>query len=538
MSSFAFTAQQQTLLTRPIRNLALIFGDQLNHDSALFCELDPAQDLILMQEVAQESAEPLSSWSRTVLFLSAMRHFAEALVEQNWPLLYLKAQQSVPSLAEGVEAVLAQQKAIGNQPHILAVLPGDAEVKQTLDQLAKRWQCRIDWRADRHFLAEEGEFSAWLAGKKQPRMEYWYRHLRQRLGILMTENANGKQEPIGGSWNLDHQNRRAFDKSGPSLHFTEPQWGEDKHCMAVIEEISALRWPLAGEKVDTQPWLWPLNRSQAQSLLAHFIEHKLPYFGDYQDAMWLKQPFLFHARLATALNLKLLNPREVEAAAETAYHQGHAPLNAVEGFIRQIVGWREYVRGLYWSHRAHWLSMNALNAQRSLPAFYWHGKTQMVCLAQSVGQVLQYGYGHHIQRLMVTGLFSLLYGVKPQAIHAWYLGMFVDAVAWVEVPNTLGMSQFADGGMVGSKPYIASGAYIQKMSNYCQSCRYHPKEASSDRACPFTTLYWHFIAQHPDWIAGHPRLGMQWKNWHNKKPAEQQAIHQRAQWLFDHIEII
>jgi deoxyribodipyrimidine photolyase-related protein len=256
--------------------------------------------------------------------------------------------------------------------------------------------------------------------------------------------------------------------------------------------------------------------------LKDFIAQRLPFFGDLQDAMWQDEPWLFHSLLSLPLNLRLLNPREVVEAAIAAYHQGGVPLNALEGFVRQIVGWREYVRGLYWTYRDEWPEMNALHAEADLPSFYWTGKSEMQCMAQSIGQVLAHGYGHHIQRLMVTGLFALLYGVKPQAIHHWYLGMYVDAFAWVEMPNTLGMSQFADGGRVGSKPYIASGAYIDRMSNYCKGCRYQVKQLDAPNACPFNLLYWQFIERHQDWLKSHPRLAMQVSHW-QKKPSEQRA---------------
>lgn len=275
-------------------------------------------------------------------------------------------------------------------------------------------------------------------------------------------------------------------------------------------------------------FIWPINRQQSLQVLKEFIAQRLKQFGDYQDAMWRDEPWLYHSRLSLALNLKLLSPNEVIAAALKAYENDQAPLNAVEGFIRQILGWREYMRGLYWAHRDDWLEMNALNARRELPQLYWDADTEMTCLQQSVSHVLFYGYGHHIQRLMVTGLFSLLWGVKPKAIHQWYLAMYVDAVAWVEIPNTLGMSQYADGGIVGSKPYIASGAYIDRMSNYCKQCPFDPKQAHGDTACPFTTLYWAFVDKHQDLLSHNPRLGMQVKNWHRKGKEEQQAILKNA----------
>jgi len=255
-----------------------------------------------------------------------------------------------------------------------------------------------------------------------------------------------------------------------------------------------------------------VTRPQALLALQTFIEQRLPLFGKYEDAMWAGEAWLYHSHLSCALNLKLLNPREVVQAAVEAYGNGHAPLAAVEGFVRQILGWREYVRGIYWLHMPDYLERNALNAQAALPPWYWTGQTDMACLRDAITQTLEHGYAHHIQRLMVTGLYALLLGVKPQAVHAWYLSVYVDAVEWVELPNTLGMGQFGDGGLMASKPYVASGKYIQRMSNHCASCKYDPAQSTGSRACPFTTLYWDFLMRHESLLKQNPRMAMQLKN--------------------------
>jgi deoxyribodipyrimidine photolyase-related protein len=257
---------------------------------------------------------------------------------------------------------------------------------------------------------------------------------------------------------------------------------------------------------------WPVTRAQALRVLSDFIAHRLPLFGRYEDAMWSGEPWLYHSQLSCALNLKLLNAREVVRAAEDAWRSGHAPLAAVEGFIRQILGWREYVRGIYWTQMPGYLERNALNAQADLPAWYWTGDTEMACLKDALTQTLEHGYAHHIQRLMVTGLYALLLGVRPQAVHQWYLSVYVDAVEWVELPNTLGMGQFGDGGLMASKPYVATGKYIQRMSNHCQGCRFDPALSTGPRACPFTTLYWDFLMRHEALLKGNPRMAMQLKN--------------------------
>lgn len=503
-----------------LRYLNLILGDQLDAESLLFDDFDPQQDRLWMAEVSTESTENLSSKQRTVLFLSAMRHFAEQLKTDNYPLIYWTLSDKKSSFRDALSVTLKHD----SFEKIRCVLPGDVRVMNEIQQCAKDCDIEIEWLADQHFISEKGEFKAWLADRKQPRMEYWYRQLRKSRQILMQDD-----QPLGGQWNFDKDNRKSFGKKGPSKLPGPLLFEADDITKQVITDVEKFLPDLYGS---IETFNWPVTREQSLAALNDFIQNRLKHFGDYQDAMWTDEPWLYHSRLSTSLNLKLLSSAEVIEAAEKSYADNDAPLNAVEGFIRQILGWREYVRGLYWSYHYDWLQMNALNARRNLPALYWNAETEMTCLHHSVKQVLDHGYGHHIQRLMVTGLFALLWGVKPKAIHEWYLAMYVDAVAWVEIPNTLGMSQYADGGIVGSKPYIASGAYIDRMSNYCQSCPFNPKQASGDNACPFTTLYWHFVDRHQELLSKNPRLGMQVKNWHNKSPDEQQTISQHAEYLF------
>ncbi|MDX1572957.1 MAG: cryptochrome/photolyase family protein [Methylophaga sp.] len=499
--------------------LLLILGDQLNRDSLLIEQFDRQTDQLLMAEVSGESTETMSSKQRTVAFLSAMRHFAEDLQSDKLPVDYYALADGIKTFTEALNLQFKKQPF----ESIRCVLPGDYRVMQEITAWAKSHDIDIEWLPDQHFIARRGEFKDWLAERKQPRMEYWYRELRKDRQILMDDD-----KPVGGQWNFDKDNRKSFGKNGPTDVPKPTVFKPDKIAEQVIKDVQKYLPNLPG-KLDE--FVWPVTRQQGLQVLADFIEQRLKHFGDYQDAMWTDQPWLYHSRISLALNLKLISPQEVIDAAVKAYENQQAPLNAVEGFIRQILGWREYVRGLYWAHRDDWLEMNALNARRDLPKLYWDADTQMTCLQQSVSQVLNNGYGHHIQRLMVTGLFSLLWGVKPKAIHEWYLAMYVDAVAWVEIPNTLGMSQYADGGIVGSKPYIASGAYIDRMSNYCKQCPFDPKQAHGDKACPFTTLYWAFVERHQDLLSHNPRLGMQVKNWQRKSEDEQQAILKHAEKL-------
>lgn len=498
--------------------LFLILGDQLNRDSLLFDAADE-KDQLLMIEVTGESTTILSSKQRSVAFLSSMRHFAKRLRDEQLPLTYYTLSDGFSSFTSALDNHFEQQPFTS----LHCVLPGDYRVMQEIADWAKPHQVEVEWLADNHFITRRGEFKQWMAERKQPRMEYWYRQLRKDRNILM----NG-DNPVGEQWNFDKDNRKSFAKSGPKDVPKPTVFSPDEITKAVIADVESYLPDLPGS-LDT--FVWPVTREQALQVLDDFINQRLANFGDYQDAMWTEQPWLYHSRLSLSMNLKLISPEEIINAAVDAYESNKAPLNAVEGFIRQIMGWREYIRGLYWHARNDWHDMNALNARRDLPKLYWDADTQMTCLNQAVSQVLNYGYGHHIQRLMVTGLFSLLWGVKPKAIHEWYLAMYVDAVAWVEIPNTLGMSQYADGGLVGSKPYIASGAYIDRMSNYCKSCPFDPKQAHGVKACPVTTLYWAFVDRHKDLLSSNPRLGMQVKNWQRKSDNERDAILQHAEKL-------
>lgn len=512
------------------RNLCLVLGDQLNEDSLLWEAFDPKQDVILMAEVMSEAGQH-SSYQRSRFFLMAMRLFAERLRSKGWQdcLYYFPLAEQMESFSEAMQRV----KQTVEFATVQCVLPGDVRVLKHLEASANTLGVKVNWLADRHFIAEPGEFASWIKAYKQPRMEYWYRYLRKKHAILMMPSQSGKSDkPLGGQWNYDKDNRQAFDRSGPSdlVAVKEADYLQDPVVAQVFQDVTvdlANHLPelpgKAGEMV------WPVTPTLAHQELSRFIEKKLVNFGRYQDAMWQDEDWLYHSRISAALNVKLLRPMDVVEKALQAFESHHPPIEAVEGFIRQILGWREYVRGLYWVYRDQWSEMNALQAQQSLPRFYWDANTDMNCLHQALSRVIRTGYGHHIERLMVTGLFALLYGVRPQEIEKWYLSMYVDAVAWVEVPNTLGMSQFADGGVVGSKPYIASGAYINRMSNYCKHCRYSPALSNKQPNCPITLLYWQFIDTHLNWLQSHPRLGMQAKHWLKKSELERASIRQEAE---------
>ena len=499
-------------MTFPLRHLVLILGDQLDEEASALRDFDPQRDAIWMAEVAEESTHVTSSKQRTTVFLSAMRHFAARLKARGWPVLYtpLDAQNNAGTLAGELDQAIVQ-----TQPQQLVMTaPGDWRVLQSLRAVARQHDLNLEIRDDTHFFSTVREFAEHAQGRKQLRLEYFYREMRHKTGILM----DGKK-PVGDQWNFDHDNRGSFGKQGPGLLPPPSRFAPD----TITQEVMALvNQRFANHPGSVASFGWPVTREQALVALSEFITHRLPSFGLYQDAMWEGELWLYHSHLSCALNLKLLNPREVVAAAEDAFRTGHAPLQAVEGFVRQILGWREYVRGIYWTHMPEYAQRNEQGAHAPLPSFYWTGQTDMACLRDAIQQTLAHGYAHHIQRLMVTGLYALLLGVEPKAVHQWYLGVYVDAVEWVELPNTLGMSQFADGGLMASKPYIASGKYIDRMSNHCKGCRFNPALSTGESACPFTTLYWDYMDRHADMLAKNPRMLMQLKNL-NRLSAEQRA---------------
>ena len=502
-----------------LRNLVLVLGDQLDLDAAAFDGFDPSQDAVWMAEVAEESTHVWSSTPRIALFLAAMRHFAVALRACGRPLHYthLDDPANHGSLAAALQAAIdtwAPQR-------LVMTAPGDWRVLQALKTVAAASGLALELRDDRHFYTTVRDFAAHAKGRKALRLEYFYRELRQRHGVLMTDG-----KPEGGQWNFDADNREAFGPGGPVNLPPPARFAPDALTRKVINLVQTR---FAAHPGSLDSFAWPVTRAQALAALQAFITQRLPLFGRYEDALWPGEPWLYHSQLSAALNLKLLHPREVVQAAEAAYRAGLVPLHSAEGFIRQILGWREYVRGIYWTQMPAYLERNALDAQEALPAWYWTGQTDMACLREALLQTLQHGYAHHIQRLMVTGLFTLLLGVRPQLVHAWYLAVYVDAVEWVELPNTLGMSQYGDGGLMASKPYVATGKYIQRMGGPCASCRYDPAQREGDRACPYTTLYWDFLQRHQALLMTNPRMALQVKNLARLNDTQRLAVTQRAQ---------
>lgn len=504
-----------------MRHLIIILGDQLTLDNPALQGIDPTQDHIVMAEVVEESTHVWSHKQRITLFLSAMRHFAAELQAQHLPLTYLKLEDhAYPDLPAVWHAMLQQHRPVA----IRVCEPGDYRVWQALQAVAKQHSTPFEVLQDTHFMCSREQFQRWAGryGEKNAslRMEFFYRGMRKKYNILMNGDA-----PVGGDWNYDHENRQPLSKQGPQDLPPVPVFTPD----AITQQVLALvRDRFAEHPGALDAFSWPVTRDQALSLLRHFIAEKLPQFGPYQDAMWQDQPYLWHSLLASAMNLKLLNPREVIAAAEQAYLAGRVPLMCAEGFIRQVLGWREFVRGVYWLEMPALKAANYFQHQRDLPGWFWTGDTHMQCLSQCIGQTLRTGYAHHIQRLMVIGLFSTLAELSPQQVSDWFLAVYVDAVEWVELPNVIGMALYANGGRFTSKPYVASGAYIQRMSNYCSRCRYEPKQKTGDRACPFTTLYWAFLIKHEGALADNPRTRLMVKHVANLSAGDRVAIQAMA----------
>jgi deoxyribodipyrimidine photolyase-related protein len=512
-------------MSRVPRQLILVLGDQLDPRAAVFDDADPAQDAIWMAEVAHEATKVWSHKARIALFLAAMRHFAADRECAGWTVHYRRLDDPQNAGSFGAELAAALRRL--RPRRVVFTEPGEWEVREELLRVLRDSGFPFAERPDRHFLCSREEFAAHAKGRKQLRLEFFYRELRQRHHVLMDGDRPG-----GGAWNFDAENRGSFGKDGPGFLPAPRQFPPD----AITREVLALvAKRFATHPGDLDAFDWPVTPADAEAALEDFITHRLPLFGQYQDAMWTGEPWLYHSRLSAAMNLKLLDPRKVIAAAEAAWRAGRAPLPAVEGFIRQILGWREYVRGVYWQFMPGYGDRNALGADQPLPKFYWTGETDMNCLRQALGQTLRLGYAHHIQRLMVTGLFALLLGVRPREVHEWYLAVYVDAVEWVELPNTLGMSQFADGGVMASKPYAATGKYIQRMSNYCAGCRFDPAQATGPNACPFTTLYWDFLRRHERRLRANPRMSLQVRNLAHLSPGDRATVQRQAEALRMHL---
>ncbi|MDN7127539.1 cryptochrome/photolyase family protein [Pseudidiomarina terrestris] len=517
LHSNCFTSLSK-LPTNDYAEIALILGDQLNASHSWYHQKSKRR-LFVMFEMRQETDYCRHHIQKVVGFFAAMRNFASALAKAGHNVLYLTLDHSdnKQSLTDNLAAVAKHC----NSKEILLQQPDEYRLDKQFDEWQAPDSCSLTWHDSEHFLTERNVLNQWFGDKDNYLMEHFYRRVRKQTGYLMEDG-----KPVGGKWNYDKENRKSLKASA---ELPEP--------LLFAHDVSALVELLEQEGVDTfghidpNNFIWPVQRSEAKQLLSYFTEHLLSRFGDYQDAMLEGHWALYHARISFALNTKMLSPKQVVEAALSAWQANpdDISLNQIEGFIRQIIGWREFVRAIYWHFMPAYADSNFLEHERPLPDFYWTGKTQMNCLQHSITQSLDYAYAHHIQRLMVTGNFALLAGCAPDAVDAWYLGVYIDAIEWVELPNTRAMSQFADGGKLATKPYVSSGSYINKMSNYCKSCHYDVQTKVGDGACPFNLLYWHFIDRHQQRFANNSRMALILSQWRKRDESEKKEIREQAE---------
>ncbi|MEX0309582.1 MAG: cryptochrome/photolyase family protein [Tateyamaria sp.] len=477
--------------------LILVLGDQLSGGVAALREADKSSDVVVMAEVAEEGSYVPHHPKKIALILAAMRKFAARLRDDGWTVDYSELDDTENS--QSITGELLRRAEQRGASEVIATRPGEYRLIAALEDCP----LKVTLLEDDRFIASHKEFEEWAEGRKALRMEYFYRDMRRKTGLMMEGD-----QPAGDKWNYDHDNRKPapddVDFGGP-MQFTP-----DK----VVEEVLDLVERRFGNHFgDLRPFWFATDQGQARRALAHFVAHALPKFGDFQDAMLAENRFLYHAVVSLYINIGLLDPLEVCEAVEQAWKDGDAPINAAEGFSRQIIGWREYVRGIYFLHGPDYPRRNALNHQRKLPEFYWGGETRMRCISKAVEQTGTEAYAHHIQRLMVTGNFALLAGLDPAEVSEWYLAVYADAFEWVEAPNVVGMSLFADGGVIASKPYVSSGAYINRMSDYCKGCHYKVSVKTGEGACPFNLLYWHFLDRHRDRFSNNARMGNMYRTW-------------------------
>lgn len=511
--------------------IGLILGDQLSLSLATLRVLDPQHDVLIMAEVADETAYVPHHKQKIALIFSAMRHFAHELRSAGWRVCYHQWQPDSP-FKSLLDVVQYYQQTLAQQPgtsveSLVITRCGEYRLQHAINnEWSARLQLAVTVFEDDRFICPPGWFRQWSRDRKQLRMEFFYREMRRLTGLLM---LNGR--PVGNEWNLDHDNRKPWKGQPPlpaaPVAQTDPL---DEEVLALVER------DFGHHPGQLRPFLWPTTRTAALAELQRFIEQRLPWYGDFQDAMVSGEDFLFHSRLSAAINIGLLEPLEVCQAAEQAWQQGQAPLNAVEGFIRQIIGWREYVREIYWLQMPDYSGLNGLGYQRPLPRYYWDGKTDMHCMSECFRTTFNNAWAHHIQRLMITGNFALLAGIRPADICDWYLAVYADAFDWVELPNTLGMVMHADGGYLGSKPYAASGQYINRMSDYCKHCQYNVKTAAEHNSCPFNSLYWHFIETNRPHFVGNPRMTMIYKSLERQNDEQRQRIQARAHELLARLD--
>lgn len=508
-----------------MKTLRLLLGDQLNSQHSWFKTIDPEVVYVLM-EVRTETDYAWHHIQKVIGFFAAMRQFAAHLRQQGHNVIYyrLNDAHNQQSFEANLNTLIAEQ----GFTRFEYLLPDEYRLDQALSAYAQSLNIAHSHADTEHFMSTREELGTFFKGKKTYIMESFYRYMRKKHQVLMSGN-----EPLTGQWNYDESNRKKL----PAQHKATPPLVFENNVEDLVAELGLTDVKTIGQ-IQPARFIWPINREQSLDLLAFFVRECLPLFGTYQDAMTPQDWSLYHSRLSFSLNIKMLSPQEVidSAVAEWQKRPSDIAYNQLEGFVRQIIGWREYMRGLYWLKMPDYAQLNYFNHQNKLPAWYWTGQTKMHCLRHSIKQSLDYAYAHHIQRLMVTGNFALLAGVHPDEVDAWYLGIYIDALDWVEITNTRGMSQFADGGIVGTKPYVSSATYIDKMSHYCGTCYYDKNKKTGDRACPFNSLYWHFYARNESLLGKNPRIGMMYSVWHKMQPNVQNDLLNQAEFYLKNID--
>ncbi|MBE04863.1 MAG: cryptochrome/photolyase family protein [Gammaproteobacteria bacterium] len=507
-----------------MNSLHLVLGDQLSEVISSLEGYNSEQGVILMCEVLEEVTYVKHHKKKIAFIFSAMRHFAEELKQRGYKIAYTKIED--PNNAGTFKGEVERLLENHNINKIIVTHPGEYRLLNDIKNWEAYFGMPVEIRPDTRFLCSTEEFANWVEGRKNLRMEHFYRSMRKKYSILLEDN-----KPVGGQWNYDAENRKPpKNRLQIPLPYIRPV---DAITQTVLEIVAEKFGDHFG---DLQPFYFAVTRDHALDALQNFIEQRLHYFGDYQDAMIEDEPWMYHSHLSFYLNNGLLLPLECVRAAEESYIKGLAPLNAVEGFIRQVIGWREYIRGIYWLKMPEYQEQNFLNAHRQLPDFYWTKNTKMNCVQQCISETEKNSYSHHIQRLMITGNLALLLGVNPKYVSEWFLSVYADAYEWVELPNVLGMASFADGGYLASKPYAAGGSYINKMSNYCGNCSYKVSQKNGHDACPFNFLYWDFFDRNRDALKSNYRIGMIYSTFDKMPEGKKQAIRNDSKRFYKDID--
>lgn len=498
-------------------NLIILFPDQLSMSLSSLQHCEKQQDIVMLFELKEQFTYVKYHKKKIAFLFAAMRHFAEELTAAGFLVRYIRYDDpnNTHTLDGELDRALQESKA----KHVVSTEPSEWYLLDKLKQWNEKNTIKITLLPDQRFLSSHETFAQWAKDKKQLRMEYFYREMRKKYNILLEIDGS----PIGGKWNYDEENRQP-----PARGMISPRRISHKKSPILLQVLTLVGDTFPDHFGSLEPFHYAVTREQALLELKHFIKKLLPNFGAYQDAMVQGEPYLYHSLLSSYLNAGLLLPLEICKMAEEAYYDKTAPLHSAEGFIRQILGWREYIRGIYWLYMPEYQHRNYLNAKRSLPEFYWSAETQMRCMREAVEHTRDHAYSHHIQRLMVTGNFALIAGLDVKEVQAWYLSVYSDAYEWVEMPNTLGMSLFGDGGIVASKPYAASGKYIQRMSNFCKHCVYNPNITTGEKACPFNALYWDFVQRHKKVFQHNQRMGYVFSTWEKFSIEKKDSILQQA----------